>query len=136
VRLPVALVLVLAALASTFGAPVHPDVRAYPAGALDALRVDNGVLLNEYDWGGYLIFNLPERPVFIDGRYVPYLGGVLDDYRAVVGLRPGWRDLLDKYKVRELLLRPERPLAVALREDGWRVRSSDQAGRWIVLARP
>jgi len=38
--------------------------------------------------------------------------------------------------VSELLLRPERPLAVALREDGWRVRSSDADGRWIVLARP
>jgi hypothetical protein len=136
VRLPVALVLVIAALASVTSAPSHPDERAYPAGALDALRIDNGVLLNEYDWGGYLIFNLPERPVFIDGRYVPYLGGVLEDYRALVGLRPGWRDLLDRYRVSELLLRPERPLAVALREDGWRVRSSDRDGRWIVLARP
>jgi hypothetical protein len=131
-----ALVLLIAAAASAFGAPVRPDERAYPAGALDSLRSDGGVLLNEYDWGGYLIFNLPERPVFIDGRYVPYLGGVLDDYRALVGLRPGWHDLLDKYKVTELLLRPERPLAVALREDGWRVRSSDRDGRWIVLERP
>src|SRR5207244_256617 len=112
-----------------------PDV-VTPAAALDTLRQDSGILLNEYDWGGYLIFNLPERPVFIDGRYVPYLGGVLSDYRALVGLRPGWRDLLDKYKVSELLLRPDRPLAVALREDGWRVRSSDADGRWIVLARP
>ena len=136
VRLPVALVLVIAALASVTSAPVHPDERAYPSGAIGALRVGNGVLLNEYDWGGYLIFNLPERPVFIDGRYVPYLGGVLEDYRALIGLRPGWRDLLDRYKISELLLRPERPLAVALREDGWRVRSSDTAGRWIVLARP
>jgi hypothetical protein len=136
VRVPVALVLLIAASASAFGAPVRPDERAYPAGALDSLRSDSGVLLNEYDWGGYLIFNLPERPVFIDGRYVPYLGGVLDDYRALVGLRPGWHDLLDKYKVTELLLRPERPLAVALREDGWRVRSSDRDGRWIVLVRP
>lgn len=136
VRAPIALVLMAAALASAFGAPVHPDERAFPAGALDALRSDRGVLLNEYDWGGYLIFNLPERPVFIDGRYVPYLGGVLDDYRALVGLRPGWRDLLDKYSVSELLLQPQRPLAVALREDGWRVRSSDQGGRWIVLVRP
>ncbi len=136
VRAPVAFVLVIAAVASAFGAPVRPDERAYPAGALEALRSDSGVLLNEYDWGGYLIFNLPERPVFIDGRYVPYLGGVLDDYRALVGLRPGWHDLLDKYKVTELLLRPERPLAVALREDGWRVRSSDRDGRWIVLVRP
>jgi hypothetical protein len=136
VRLPVALVLVIAALASALAAPTHPDERAYPAGALDTLRQDSGVLLNEYDWGGYLIFNLPERPVFIDGRYVPYLGGVLADYRALVGLRPGWRDLLDKYKVSELLLRPERALAVALRQDGWRVRSADTAGRWILLARP
>jgi len=136
IRVGVAGVLAVAALASAFGAPTRPDDRAYPAAALDALRAGNGVLLNEYDWGGYLIFNLPERPVFIDGRYVPYLGGVLDDYRALVGLRPGWRDLLDKYKVSDLILRPERPLAVALREDGWRVRSSDQAGRWIVLARP
>jgi hypothetical protein len=136
VRLPVALVLVIAALASAFAAPTHPDERGYPAAALDALRQDNGVLLNEYDWGGYLIFNLPERPVFIDGRYVPYLGGVLADYRALVGLRPGWRELLERYKVSELLLRPERPLAVALREDGWRIRSADRDGRWIVLARP
>src|SRR5437870_10906356 len=80
VRLPVALVLVIAALASVTSAPMHPDERAYPSGALDALRVDNGVLLNEYDWGGYPIFNLPERPVFIDGRYVPYPRGVLRDY--------------------------------------------------------
>jgi hypothetical protein len=136
VRAPIALVLLIAAIASVFTAPTRPDERAYPVGALDTLRADNGVLLNEYDWGGYLIFNLPERPVFIDGRYVPYLDGVLDDYRALVALRPRWRDLLEKYKVSELLLRPHRPLAVALREDGWRVRSTDGEGRWIVLARP
>src|SRR5437588_213206 len=70
VRLPIAVVLVIAALASASAAPTRPDERAYPTAALDALREDHGVLLNEYDWGGYLIFNLPERPVFIDGRYV------------------------------------------------------------------
>ena len=135
-RVPIALVLVIAAIASAFTAPTRPDERAYPTGALDALRAGNGVLLNEYDWGGYLIFNLRERPVFIDGRYVPYLGAVLDDYRALVGLRPRWRELLEKYNVRELLLEPQRPLAVALREDGWQVRSSDQRGQWVILARP
>src|SRR5947208_16475894 len=135
-RLPDTLMRLIASVASALDAPTRRDEHAYPAAALDTLRQDSGILLNEYDWGGYLIFNLPERPVFIDGRYVPYLGGVLADYRALVGLRPGWRDLLDKYKVSELLLRPDRPLAVALREDGWRVRSSDANGRWIVLSRP
>jgi hypothetical protein len=135
-RFPIALVLLIAAIASGLVAPTRPDERTYPSGALAALRTGNGVLLNEYDWGGYLIFNLRERPVFIDGRYVPYLGGVLEDYRALVGLRPRWRELLAKYNVSELLLEPQRPLAVALREDGWRVRSSDEGGRWIILARP
>ena len=136
IRVPTAVALFVVALVMTATAPAAPDQRVYPTGALATLRADSGVLLNEYDWGGYLIFTLPERPVFIDGRYVPYLGGVLDDYRTMVGLRPGWRALVDKYRVSELLLEPERPLAVALREDGWRVRASDASGRWIVLARP
>jgi hypothetical protein len=136
VRMPISIALLIAALASVFTAPPQPDDRAYPSGALGALRESSGVLLNEYDWGGYLIFRLPERPVFIDGRYVPYLNGVLDDYRALVRLDPEWHDLLDRYKVSEVLITPERPLAVALREDGWRVRAADQGGRWVVLDRP
>jgi hypothetical protein len=136
IRMPTSIALLIAALASMATAPTRPDEGAYPSGALGALRDSSGVVLNEYDWGGYLIFRLPERPVFIDGRYVPYLDGVLDDYRALVGLRPGWRDLLDRYKVSEVLLMPQRPLVVALREDGWRVRAEDQAGRWVVLDRP
>jgi hypothetical protein len=136
VRVPTAVALLLAALASVATAPGRPDDRTFPSGALAALRDTSGVVLNEYDWGGYLIFRLPERPVFIDGRYVPYLGGVVDDYLALVAVRPGWRDLLDRYKVSEVLLVPQRPLAVALREDGWRVRAEDQGGRWVVLDRP
>ncbi|HEV8536712.1 MAG TPA: hypothetical protein VGR87_13490 [Candidatus Limnocylindria bacterium] len=135
-RVPTALALLIAAVLSAAGAPAVPDERAYPKGALAALRGGSGVLLNEYDWGGFLIFGLPERPVFIDGRYVPYLAGVLDDYRSLVGLRPGWRDLLERYKVAEILLAPQRPLVVALREDGWRVGAQDAAGKWIVLRRP
>ena len=131
-----ATVLLIAAIASIPFAPAAPDVSFYPSGALGTLRSENGVLLNEYDWGGYLIFNVPERPVFIDGRYVPYLGGVLDDYRALVGLHSDWRDLLDRYRVSEVLLRTARPLAVALREDGWIVRDADPSGRWILLDRP
>jgi hypothetical protein len=129
-----AAVLCIAALAASFGAPGQPDERAYPAAALSLLRAGEGRLLNEYDWGGYLIWNLPERPVFVDGRYVPYLGGVLGDFRDAVGLAPDWRSVLRGYDVREALLRPSRPLAVALAEDGWSVVASTD--RWIYLRRP
>jgi hypothetical protein len=136
VRVPTALVLLGAALGSVLLAPRAPDDRGYPSGALALLRQNSGILLNEYDWGGYLIFRVPERPVFIDGRYVPYLGGVLDDYRTILSLRPGWRDLVARYRVDEALLAPDRPLAAALREGGWQVRGEDPSGRWVLLAKP
>lgn len=130
----IAALLCVAAVGAALVAPGRPDERAYPSAALPFLRSGSGRLLNEYDWGGYLIWNAPERAVFIDGRYVPYLDGVLDDFRAVVGLAPAWHDILARYDVREALLRPGRPLAVALREDGWIVRSEGPA--FVLLARP
>ena len=132
--LGIAALLCVAAAGAAFSAPGGPDERAYPANALPALRAGTGRLLNEYDWGGYLIWRVPERPVFVDGRYVPYLGGVLDDFRAVIGLAPSWHEILARYDVRAVLLRPGRPLAVALREDGWIVRAEGPA--FVLLERP
>jgi hypothetical protein len=129
-----AAILLVAALAAVPFAPSRPNDAAYPAAAADALRAGSGVLLNEFDWGGWLIWNVPERPVFVDGRYVPYLGGVLDDFREAIRLGPRWHDVLARYDVREVLLRPDRPLVVALREDGWRVRASGPS--FVLLAKP
>lgn len=129
-----ALLLVAGALASALGAPQAPDERSYPAAAVPLLRAGSGTLLHEYDWGGYLIFRVPERPVFVDGRLFPYLPTVLRDYRDAVDLRPDWRAVLARYDVRSVLLRPDRPLAVALREDGWRVAASGPV--FVLLERP
>lgn len=42
----------------------------YPGKAVAFLRGKNypGRMFNSYNWGGYLIWKYPERPVFIDGR--------------------------------------------------------------------
>ena len=133
-RVALAGTLLLVAVISAAFAPTSPDLRAYPAPALAALRAGSGRLLNEYDWGGWLIWSAPERPVFIDGRYIPYLGGVLGDFRAAIGLAPGWRGLITRYDVREALLRPSRPLAVALLEDGWVVVARSDS--FVYLRRP
>lgn len=122
---------VLAALLTLPGAP---DERAYPAGALGPLAATSGALLNEYDWGGYLIWNAPEHPVFIDGRLFPYLPDTFAEFQRAVTLGPGYRAVLDESDIGAALLRPDRPLAGALREDGWRVVAS--TARWVLLARP
>jgi hypothetical protein len=125
-----------AAAVSFVVAPRAPDLGAYPAGATAALRQLPGPVLNEYDWGGYLIFAVPEQPTFVDGRgaalYPPEL---IAEFETAVGLRLGYRSVLDGHGIRLVLLRPSRALAVALREDGWPV-VAEQPGSWVLLQRP
>ena len=117
------------------GAPREPDLSAYPAGALADLRRESGNLLNEYDWGGYLIRYAPEHPVFIDGRgNALYPRDVLADFQNAAALAPGYRDVLKRWDISLVLLRPDRPLTGALREDGWKVLGSD--AKWVLLSRP
>jgi len=44
----------------------------YPYGAVQFIKANpklcEGRMFNEYNWGGYLIWQLPEKKVFIDGR--------------------------------------------------------------------
>lgn len=48
----------------------------YPVAATEWLRENDppGALFNEYRWGGYLIWTLPDRPVGLDGRAEIYVG--------------------------------------------------------------
>ena len=116
-------------------APRDPDLGAYPTGAVALLRDAKGNLLNEYDWGGYLIRYSPSHKTFIDGRgEALFLPDVLDDFQHVVALAPGYRDILKRWDIAVALLRPDRPLAGALQEDGWRVLGRD--AKWVLLSRP
>ncbi|MGH2449674.1 MAG: hypothetical protein ACRDGE_00070, partial [Candidatus Limnocylindria bacterium] len=101
-------------------APPAPDEEQFPVAALVALPPGPG-LFNHYDWGGWLIWNAPGTPVFIDGRLTPYLGPTLDDYRRVIAAGPGWREVLERRGVRALLVRPGDPVAVRAIDLGWPV---------------
>ncbi len=127
--------LVFASVGAVSTAPRVPDESPYPRDALASLETTSGNLLNEYAWGGYLIWNAPRHPVFIDGRTFIFLPGVFADYREAVDLGPRFQEVLDRHDVRVVLLRPARPLAVYLREAGWEVRSEER-DRYVLLVRP
>lgn len=75
-------------------------------------------LLNDYTWGGYLIEELyPDGQVFIDGRADVYGPEPVRDYLTLAGAGPGWRDLLDEYRVEAVLLPPGYPLSYRLARD-------------------
>jgi len=130
----VAAILGLAILGAAVAAgPKVPDLGRYPVAALPLLAPGPG-LLNDYDWGGFLIWSAPRTPVFVDGRLTPYLPEVVADYTTIVGARPHWREAISRRGVRELLVRPDAPVAVRARELGWPVGTvSDRA---VLIAVP
>jgi tetratricopeptide (TPR) repeat protein len=63
-------------------------------------------LLNEYDWGGYVMLHLPESRVFIDGRAnTLYNESEFLDARALRQLDDDWQDRLARIPVDAALLR-------------------------------
>jgi hypothetical protein len=71
-----------------------------------------GRMLNDYTWGNYLIWALPEHKVFIDGRSEFYeWAGILPQYMRWVTLEEEPRQLLDKYGIAFCLLGADAPIS-------------------------
>jgi hypothetical protein len=92
-----------------------------------------GRLFNSYNWGGYLLWELPEYPVFIDGRTDLYNEQVISQWFQVVEAKPGWQEVLDRWHVRLILLEPGTPLIGYLENAGWQELYQDDVA--VVYAR-
>ena len=90
--------------------PLQPDPRNAPRAAIAAADLAQaGPLLNDYRFGGYLIF--AGIPTFIDGRGELYGGRFIARYNRDLALAdlPDFLKLLDRYKIRATLLAPDTP---------------------------
>jgi len=100
-----------------------------PAKALTFLKTHHisGRMLNEYVYGGYLIWAAPEYPVFVDGRADVFeWTGVLRDFGKWATLESDPRELLDKYGIDFCLISREAPMARVLPLMGdWKAAYSD-----------
>jgi hypothetical protein len=109
--------------------------QAAPVQAVEWLKTASprppGPMFNSYNWGGYLIWALPDEPVFADGRTDVY-GEFLLDYVKVMFVRPGWQAVLDRYGIRLALTERDSFLSAVLEmQPQWRqVYADDQAVIW------
>jgi hypothetical protein len=114
-------VLSVISLAVLRGAATRPDV-GVPAAALAAVGVGHvtGPVLNDYGFGGYLIFS--GIPAFIDGRAELYGDEFIKRYvEATLLISDELPRLLDQYGIAWTLMAPERPAARLLDHlPGWR----------------
>jgi hypothetical protein len=91
----------------------------YPVQAINFLREhpQPGPLYNNYDWGDFITWYMPEYPVAIDGRTDLY-GDELDTRSFMtVNADPSYRDDPSLNEAKLVLLPKQRPLAIALTLD-------------------
>lgn len=107
-----------------------------PCAAVDRLRSKTGRIFNSYEWGGFLIWQLPQMQVFVDGRMPAWRDSEGKSPYAVfleiIQAQPGWDKKLEQYGTEYLLIGPGTFLDLALREDKgttypWQEEYRDQA---------
>jgi hypothetical protein len=92
-----------------------------------------GRLFNSYNWGGYVLWHLPQYAVFIDGRTDLYNDEVISQWLQAMRGEPGWQDTLDRWGVRLVLIEPSTPLAGQLAAAGWEQMYADDLA--VIYAR-
>jgi len=128
---PVANVLLILALAAV-SIRTFPDManiqgqiaKDNPVKALDFIRQSgiHGPMLNEYIFGGYLIWAMPQEKVFVDGRSDVFdWTGVLAEYGRWATLEEDPQLLLNKYGIRLCILTKNSPVGHVMEYlPGWR----------------
>ena len=88
-----------------------------PAKAVEYIQFHHlsGPMLNAYTFGGYLMWAMPEHPVFVDGRGDVFeWTGVLQQFGQWATLEADPNTLLDKYNIQFCLLERGSPVTFAL----------------------
>jgi hypothetical protein len=120
---------------STDTAAAHAE--RYPVRAVEFVKEKQlpGPLVNPFDWGGYLIWALPEHPVSIDGRTNLYGSERVTRSMATWAGEPGWEADPDLRSARLVIAPVRAGLTARLRErpDEWRLAYED--GTAVVFIR-
>jgi hypothetical protein len=140
--LPNLIVLAASLFTICFAFPNSQDLakqveRTSPLKAVEYIQTHHlaGPVLNDYLFGGYLIWAAPEYPVFIDGRADVFeWTGVLRQFGDWATLKSDPNQLPDKYGVKVCLLSAGSPLARVLPLlNRWKVAYADENA--VVLVR-
>lgn len=113
------------------------EAENFPAAAVAFMETQRppGPILNHYNWGGYFIWKLyPEYRVYIDGRADVYGDAFMDQFAKTYYLTGDWRQELERWQIRTVILPPAAPLVTVLRvEPGWKQAYEDSQA--VVLVR-
>jgi hypothetical protein len=109
--------------------------KGLPLKAVEWIRENppDGRMFNAYNWGGYFQWELPEYPVYIDGRADLYGEKTINDWWRVVNATDQGMALLDSWQANFVILEPGWPILERLNQNGWRVLYEDDIA--IIMGR-
>jgi hypothetical protein len=93
-----------------------------------------GRMFNAYNFGSYLLWNLPGTLVFVDGRTDVYSDELLNQYLTVAKAQPGWGKVLDAWDIQAVFVEPTAPIRELLLAEGWTIWYED--GHAVILVAP
>jgi hypothetical protein len=107
------------------------------AAAVIAERGDPGPLFNDFNWGGYLIWSLPQLPVVLDGRTNLHGEERILRIGNTWAAGPGWRDDPDLEAAGVILADAHSPLvSVLILDERFQLVHEDAVARVFVRKRP
>lgn len=101
------------------------EILPVDAAAFIQKDLPDGNLFNSYNWGGYLIWELREALVFVDGRTDLYDDEIITQWMDAYLGRPGWQEILDQWQVGWVFVERDAPIVRVLDEAGWELLYSD-----------
>jgi hypothetical protein len=115
------------------------EKRTFPVAAVDWIEGNRppSNLFNAYNWGGYLLWNLPEYPVFVDGRTDLYNDQLLEEYLRIVAGGTDALNLLHVHGVNVVLVEAGSELSQLLEvSPDWQRRFRDDLAAVFVRKSP
>ena len=131
--------LIFCALAAQRAAAEQPSMeqQQFPKAAVDYMKQERlpQPIFNEYAWGGYLIWRLyPDYRVYIDGRADVFGDKLVAEFIQVNDGKPRWRELLQQYGTKTVLVKHDSAIASLLGEDSrWQKVFEDKQAVILVL---
>ena len=94
----------------------------FPVTAIEkarAARLD-GPIFEAWEWGGYIMYAWPEARLIVDP--LKFNDATIQAFSRIDAVRPDWKDELQKWNVRTVIVKPDSRLASALaKEPAWKV---------------
>jgi hypothetical protein len=98
-----------------------------------AISTCDGRLYNRYDEGGYLIWFMPNRKVYMDSRQDPFPETLVLE-QITIEQSGEYAAAFERHDVGCALTLQGSPLAAHLKKDGWTERRADHT--WSIYSRP